>query len=84
MGPGEEGRVGLDASVVGELVLEHLTRGHAGDRELPARGRAVERHLHVLLAETRTDVVQDHVLRRAAAEVEPRTRLGGRKSGQDY
>src|SRR5690242_19721040 len=64
MRPGEPGRVGLGTGVVRELVLERLARGHAGDRVLPARGRAVEGHLHVLLREARTDVVQDHVARR--------------------
>ena len=57
--------------LVRERILEHLTRTHATDRELPARSTAVEGHKDILLHLTGDDVVQDDIAGCPAAGLEP-------------
>src|SRR5262249_39193779 len=68
----ERSGVGLHAvPLVGERVLKELAAAQAVHGELPPAGCSVERHVDVLLDETRAYVVDDHGARRPAVRLEP-------------
>src|SRR5581483_8157844 len=70
--PRKRARILLHAVLlIGERVLQHLARTHAGDAELPARCAAIKAHLHILLGEARASVVKDNIARRPSAGLEP-------------
>src|SRR5687767_13440775 len=77
LGPIEPGSVVLYATnVVGEVVLQHLPGGDAGDEVFPAIQTAVIGRVYVLLYLAWKDVMQDHILAGPGAFI-PRPRLVG-------